>query len=122
MEVSAGDPEVCILEDTPLETCILVAAADTTATSDRLGIGVLAAGTEITALQGDTTPQLELNVGRAEAGANAQRRASSSTGGTNPQTGLPATGADGTLVLPGLLLMGLSGASLWTMRRRRAGA
>ncbi|HUG85767.1 MAG TPA: LPXTG cell wall anchor domain-containing protein, partial [Euzebya sp.] len=118
-----GTERTCILEDTPLETCVTLGGSSETFTADGLGVGVLAAGVDISALRGDETDQaagpglIEMAVGRAEAGvAAAFVRAAAPTTPARPP--LPQTGGQASFVVPSLALMALSGVALATLRRR----
>ncbi len=129
IDLETGSEQTCILEGTPVETCITVGGTSENYTADGLGVGVLAAGVDISALRGVDTSQfsqtetdglIELSLGRSEAGvAAAFVQAATPTPSPTSQTGLPNTGSTATLVIPALGLMAVSGAALFGLRRRR---
>jgi hypothetical protein len=93
IDLQTGTEQTCILEGTPVETCVTVGGTSTTFSEDRLGIGVLAAGVDVSAIRADGVGQLELAIGRSEAGAAAAFvTPPAPTPTPTPQTALPQTG------------------------------
>lgn len=120
IDLTTGSEQTCIAEGTPVETCVTVGGTSTNFSEDRLSVGVLAAGVDVSAFRAEGVGQLEIGIGRSEAGAAAAFvQAPAPTPEVSPQTALPQTGATATVVLPALLLMGLSAAALVGVRRGR---
>ncbi|CAN5466089.1 hypothetical protein BH23ACT9_BH23ACT9_34050 [soil metagenome] len=135
IDLETGTEQTCILEDTPLESCITLGGTSETFTADGLGVGVLAAGVDLVLFRGlaEMAPGagvggglIELNIGRSEAGVAAAfvqaplvPTPTPTPTPIPPPPGLPQTGSANALVVPSLLLMMLSGVALVTLRRRR---
>lgn len=120
IEVSSGEPETCVAEGTPLETCVIVGGGQTVSTEDGLGIVAVASGISISAFRAEGQGQLEFDVARSQAGVNAQIVTPPTTPTTPPtQTTTPVTGPSVNLVIPALVLLALSGVSLVALRRER---
>ncbi|WP_108664928.1 LPXTG cell wall anchor domain-containing protein [Euzebya rosea] len=122
INLETGTETTCILEDTPLETCITLGGTSQTFSEDNLGVGVLAAGADISLLRADGQGQVEVSLARSEAGAAAgftQVTPPTPTPTPTPQTGLPSTGGGTSFLVPALMLMGIGGTALFGLRRRR---
>ena len=94
-----------------------------TFSEDNLGVGVLAAGADVSLLRADGQGQVEISLARSEAGAAAgftQVTPPTPTPTPTPQTGLPATGGGTSFLVPALMLMGIGGTALFGLRRRRS--
>ena len=123
INLETGTETTCILEDTPLETCITLGGTSQTFSEDNLGVGVLAAGADISLLRADGQGQVEVSLARSEAGAAAgftQVTPPTPTPTPTPQTGLPSTGGGTSFFVPALMLMGIGGTALFGLRRRRS--
>ncbi|WP_341253590.1 LPXTG cell wall anchor domain-containing protein [Euzebya pacifica] len=123
INLETGTETTCILEGTPLETCITLGGTSETFSEDNLGVGVLAAGADVSLLRADGQGQVEISLARSEAGAAAgftQVTPPTPTPTPTPQTGLPATGGGTSFLVPALMLMGIGGTALFGLRRRRS--
>ena len=121
IDLNTGTETTCILEDTPLATCITLGGTSQTVSENGLGIGVLAAGVDVSLLRDENgVGQVELSVARSEAGAAAEfvTPPPTPTPTPTPQTGMPDTGGGTTFVVPALAMMVLGGTALFGMRRK----
>lgn len=115
VEVALGTSE-CVLTGTPLEICISLAGSDIV--QEGPNAAAASQGVQITALA-DPLPQLVLTLAGAEAGVSAAPPPPPPVEEPQPtERPLPVTGF--TLLVPGLLLMGVGGAGFLAIRRLRA--
>lgn len=113
LEVTPGE-SACALEDTALVICVSV--ADSEVVQDGSNAAAAANGVRIEAFA-DPLPQLVLGLAAAEAGVSAALPPPPPPPAEPAQQPLPTTGL--TFLLPGLALIGVGGASVAAMRRRR---
>lgn len=123
IDLETGLEQICILEDTPLASCVTLGGTSQTVSDDGLGIGVLAAGTDVSLVRDETgAGAVELSIARSEAGAAAafvQAPTPTPTPTPTRQTGTPETGGGSALVLPAVALMAVGATAMVGLRRRR---
>lgn len=127
INLSTGTEQTCVLEDTPLATCVTLGGTSTTFSDDMLGVGVLAAGTDVSVARDATgVGAIEISLARSESGAAADFVTPTPPGTTTPptatptptpQTGTPATGGGSAAMIPALAMLALGGSALYGLRR-----